>query len=65
MSPAATDGLAAIYQCPDCEERYLDERRCPDCQLFCRRVGTGGLCPHCDEPVAVTDLTEEAPMPPT
>ena len=56
---------AVIYQCPECDERYLDERRCPDCQLFCRRVGTGGPCPHCDEPVAITDLTEETTMTPT
>lgn len=65
MSRAATDALAAGYECPDCEQRYLDERRCPDRQLFCRRVGSGGPCPHCDEPVAVTDLVEEATMPPT
>lgn len=24
--------------------------------MFCRRVGIGGLCPHCDEPVAISDL---------
>ncbi len=43
--------LAAIYECPDCETRYVHERRCPDCNLFCRRVGTGGTCPHGDEPL--------------
>jgi hypothetical protein len=26
---------------------------------FCRRVGTGGTCPHGDEPLTLTDLTEE------
>jgi len=62
MNPTAV--LAAIYECPDCETRYLDERRCPDCNLFCRRIGSGGPCPHCDEPVALTELTpEEATMP--
>lgn len=45
-----------VYQCPACEQRYLGVRRCDDCQLFCRRIGPGGLCPHCDEPVAHTDL---------
>lgn len=54
---AATDRLAVIYQCPEREERYLDERRRPDCQLFYRHLKTGGPCPHCDEPVAITDLT--------
>ena len=45
-----------VYKCPSCEQRYLGIRRCEDCQLFCRRIGPGGLCPHCDEPVAHTDL---------
>lgn len=48
--------LPTVYECPSCGTRYLGEQRCPDCQLFCRRVGPGGLCPHCDEPVAVVDL---------
>ena len=47
---------ATIYECPSCDQRYLGLRRCPDCQLFCRRIGPGGLCPHCDEPVAHADL---------
>ena len=45
-----------VYECPQCSVRYLGEQRCPDCQRFCRRVGLGGPCPHCDEPVAVADL---------
>jgi len=48
---------ATVYECPECETRYLGpERRCPDCNLFCRRIGPGGLCPHCEEPVAHRDL---------
>jgi len=43
--------------------RYIDERRCPGCNLFCRRIGTGGTCPHCDELVAQTELEpEKTPM---
>ena len=45
-----------VYECPACEARYLGQQRCPDCGSFCRRVGSGGLCPHCDEPVAFADL---------
>ena len=48
---------ATIYQCPNCETRYLGEQRCDDCNTWCRRLGPGGTCPHCDEPVAITDLT--------
>jgi hypothetical protein len=45
-----------VYACPRCETRYLGQQRCEDCNLFCRRLGAGGFCPHCDEPVAVADL---------
>jgi hypothetical protein len=45
-----------VYECPDCETRYLGEQRCHDCNTWCRRVGPGGLCPHCDEPVALQDI---------
>ncbi len=48
-----------VYECPSCGSRYLGEQRCPDCQLFCRRIGPGGRCPHCDEPVAIADLVAE------
>lgn len=58
MNTTPTDGLGVIYQCPDCEIRYLNQRRCPDCNLFCRRIDTGGHCPHCDEPVTISDLAE-------
>ncbi len=57
-------GLGTVYECPDCEIRYLDERRCPDCNLFCRRIDAGGNCPHCDEPVALSDLTDTATVMP-
>ena len=54
--PDRAGRAVTVYECPACEARYLGQQRCPDCGVFCRRVGPGGLCPHCDEPVAVTDL---------
>jgi hypothetical protein len=45
-----------IYECPTCEARFLGNQRCPECGVFCRRVGAGGLCPECGEPVAIADL---------
>lgn len=45
-----------VYQCPDCDARYLGEQRCESCGTFCRRLGPGAPCPHCDEAVAVADL---------
>ncbi|MBA3574523.1 MAG: hypothetical protein H0W37_06065 [Pseudonocardiales bacterium] len=51
-----------IYACPSCESRYHGTQWCHDCNQPCTRVGLGGLCPHCDEPVALVDLldTQEA-----
>jgi hypothetical protein len=54
--PTRIARLATAYVCTECDTRYLSEQRCPDCQRFCKRVGPGGPCPHCDEPVAVADL---------
>jgi hypothetical protein len=51
VAPADT-----VYICPECETRYLGERRCPDCNLFTRSLGPGTTCPHCDEPIAITDI---------
>jgi hypothetical protein len=48
-----------VYECDDCEQRYYAQQWCPDCNRPCRRVGIGGLCPHCDGPVTVEDLTTQ------
>jgi len=52
-----------VYQCRACGTRAVGEQRCEDCGTFMSRVGLGGHCPHCDEPVAVADLIagEEPP----
>jgi hypothetical protein len=59
--PERATRAATVYECPTCETRFLGVQRCADCGVFCRRVGPGGPCPHCDEPVALADLlvTEE------
>lgn len=48
--------IDTVYQCPNCEARYLGEQRCDDCNTWCVRIGPGGLCPCCEEPVAVRDI---------
>jgi hypothetical protein len=50
---------ATVYECPLCESRLLGERRCADCNRFCRALGLGGPCPHCDELVVIADLLGE------
>jgi hypothetical protein len=45
-----------VYECPECESRLVGAQFCEDCRSFMRRVGPGGNCPHCDEPVALEEL---------
>jgi hypothetical protein len=48
-----------VYECSNCDERFVGERRCPECQLFCRAIGLGGHCPECDTPLLLVDLLGE------
>ena len=61
--PAHTPRPTTVYQCPECDSRYLGDQYCSDCRQFCRRVGAGGLCPACEEPVAISDLLPEDAKP--
>jgi hypothetical protein len=47
-----------VYECDTCGGRVLGTQRCEECRTFMRAVGIGGSCPHCDEPVAISDLVE-------
>ena len=51
-------GLLAhtVYACPDCDERFVGQRRCADCGVFCRALGLGGACPDCDAIIVLRDL---------
>ena len=51
-----------VYACEPCGTRALGEPRyiSEECGLFMAKVGIGGLCPACSEPVAVEELVEEA-----
>lgn len=54
-----------VYECPSCEARYLGEQRCEECNTWCRRIGPGGSCLCCEEPVAVSDLLTAEQLAPT
>ena len=54
--------LDVLYECGDCGERYLNQRRCDDCSRFCRRLGPAVLCPSCDEPILLTELLGDYQM---
>ena len=45
-----------IYQCNTCGTRALGEQRCEECSTFMTRIGIGGHCPECDEPVTIEEL---------
>jgi hypothetical protein len=47
-----------IYECGTCGARLLGERRCPDCNVYCRALGLGGGCPECDQTILVADLLD-------
>lgn len=65
--PAALDAVppvpasvtsTSVYECAGCGERLTGTRRCPDCNLYARRIGTGGPCPSCGDPVTTEELLE-------
>lgn len=56
IRPGATKRSITVYACPECDTRYFAEQWCPDCQRPCTRVGTGGPCPCCEEPVTIDEL---------
>ena len=45
--PAQPAKIDTVYECPQCQARYLGVQRCEDCNTWCRRLGAGGPCPHC------------------
>ena len=47
-----------VYECPSCDSRALGGQRCDDCATFMRRLGPGGLCPCCDEPITIDELLQ-------
>jgi hypothetical protein len=47
-----------VYECPGCQERFLGERRCGDCNLMCRKLDLGGRCSSCDDILTVTELLD-------
>jgi len=58
VPPPGRRRQTTVYSCPSCEVRYYAQQWCPDCNQPCTRIGLGGRCPHCEEPVALTDLLD-------
>jgi hypothetical protein len=52
-----------VYACALCHRRRLGPGTCDHCGTWLTRIGLGGACPHCAEPVAIRDLLEEVMSP--
>ncbi|MDA8365919.1 MAG: hypothetical protein M0Z62_03040 [Actinomycetota bacterium] len=48
-----------VYECGTCGGRALGEQYCVECSRFMHKVGVGGECPQCSEPLAVTEVLPE------
>ncbi|MHB1499213.1 MAG: DUF2256 domain-containing protein [Acidimicrobiales bacterium] len=65
LPPKGKRRAVTVYQCDSCGERALGEQYCEECRTFMRSLGRGDMCPHCDGPVAVSDLLgDDQPLPP-
>jgi ribosomal protein L32 len=53
-----------LFECPSCDGRQLGQRRCADCQRFCRVLGLAAVCTACGEPVLLTELFDPEVPPP-
>jgi hypothetical protein len=47
-----------VYECSQCGERLVGERRCSSCNVFCRALGLGGRCTECDQPTLLAELLD-------
>ena len=56
LPPARPKRAVTVYRCDSCGYRALGSQRCDDCGTFMHAIGRGGLCPGCDEPVAIQEL---------
>ena len=58
VPPARSRRAGTVYECPDCDTRVLGIQRCEDCATFMRRLGRGGHCPSCAEPVTIDEILQ-------
>ncbi|HXZ72985.1 MAG TPA: hypothetical protein VEH31_19220 [Streptosporangiaceae bacterium] len=56
--PPRRDRSNVVYQCGECDTRYLAQQWCHDCARPCRRLGPGGECGHCGELLTAEELLD-------
>jgi hypothetical protein len=52
-----------VFECPECEDRFLGQNRCESCNKFCRSLGYGLACSHCDEPLVLNEILSDLDLP--
>jgi hypothetical protein len=57
--PAPTPTVALP---PRTRRRDITVYQCPDCTRPAARLDPGGLCPHCNEPITISDITDQHPQ---
>jgi hypothetical protein len=63
LPPRTPKRAITVYECPACATGSLGSQWCADCNQPALRIDYDGLCPHCDQPVAISDLTDRASHP--
>jgi hypothetical protein len=61
IPPRTSRRAITVYHCPTCDTRTLGQQWCHDCNRPRTRLDLGGLCPHCDEPITIQDITDQHP----
>jgi hypothetical protein len=61
VPPRTPRRVNSVYQCPECDTRYLGQQWCHECHQPCVRIDFGARYPHCDEPITVSDITDQYP----
>lgn len=56
LPAAGSRTVSGVYECPGCGDRLAGERRCPQCNLFARRIGEGGCCTSCGDIITIAEL---------
>jgi len=59
-APGVPRRSLTVYACQACDTKALGVQRCEDCGAFMTRLGFGGECPCCSEPVAICELLDDA-----
>ncbi|MDQ6848796.1 MAG: hypothetical protein M3070_02160 [Actinomycetota bacterium] len=59
IEPGVARRDVTIYECSDCGQRYHAQQWCQDCNRPCQRLGTGGPCPSCGDPITIDDLIRQ------